>query len=191
MHIWELKKEKKNETNLALYLDFIEKEYKIDCDKNFNKIWDWSVKNTEVFWKSIWDFTKVKGNLGNNLLQESDIFFKNKFFPDTQLSYAENLLKKNNNDPAIIFKSENSFKKVLSWKNLNLNVSLISNWMKSIGLKKGDRVAAYLPNIPETVIAYISTSVVGGIWSSCSPDFGTDSVIDKILTNRAENIIYW
>ena len=83
MHIWELKKEKKNETNLALYLDFIEKEYKIDCDKNFNKIWDWSVKNTEVFWKSIWDFTKVKGNLGNNLLQESDIFFKNKFFPDT------------------------------------------------------------------------------------------------------------
>ena len=179
MHIWELKKEKKNETNLALYLDFIEKEYKIDCDKNFNKIWDWSVKNTEVFWKSIWDFTKVKGNLGNNLLQESDIFFKNKFFPDTQLSYAENLLKKNNNDPAIIFKSENSFKKVLSWKNLNLNVSLISNWMKSIGLKKGDRVAAYLPNIPETVIAYISTSVVGGIWSSCSPDFGTDSVIDR------------
>ena len=179
MHIWELKKEKKDETNLALYSDFIKKKYKIDCNKNFNKIWHWSVNNTAVFWKSIWDFTKVKGNLGSVLLQESDIFFKNKFFPDTQLSYAENLLKKNNSDPAIIFKSENSFKTVLSWRDLNLNVSRISNWMKSNGLKKGDRVAAYLPNIPEAVIAYISTSVVGGIWSSCSPDFGIDGVIDR------------
>jgi len=179
MHIWELKKEKKDETNLALYSDFIKKKYKIDCNKNFNKIWHWSVNNTAVFWKSIWDFTKVKGNLGSILLQESDIFFKNKFFPDTQLSYAENLLKKNNSDPAIIFKSENSFKTVLSWRDLNLNVSRISNWMKSNGLKKGDRVAAYLPNIPEAVIAYISTSVVGGIWSSCSPDFGIDGVIDR------------
>ena len=75
----------------------------------------------------------------------------------------------------------NGYKTALSWKNLNLNVTQVSNWMKSNGIKKGDRVAAYLPNIPETVIAYISTSTLGAVWSSCSPDFGTTGVIDRFL----------
>ena len=113
------------------------------------------------------------------MLKESEVFFKNKFLPNAKLSYAENLLKKNNDDDAIIFKSENGYKTVLSWKDLNLNVATISHWMKLQGLKKGERVAAYLPNIPETVVAYISTAVLGGIWSSCSPDFGTTAVIDR------------
>ena len=84
-----------------------------------------------------------------------------------------------NTEKAIIFRSETGYKTDLSWKNLNLNVEQVSNWMKSNGIKKGDRVAAYLPNIPETVTAYISTSVLGAIWSSCSPDFGTAGVIDR------------
>ena len=95
------------------------------------------------------------------------------------MNYAENLLIKNNNELSIIFKSENGYKNNLSWKNLNLNIAQISSWMKENGIKKGDRVAAYLPNIPETVIAYISTSVLGAVWSSCSPDFGTAGVIDR------------
>ena len=178
-YLWKINKEKLNKTNLALYSNFIKKNYKINVDNNFNLLWKWSIDNNEFFWKSIWDFTKVKGNLGNSLLQKSEIFFKNKFFPNSKLNYAQNLLKKNNNDPAIIFKSENNYKKILNWKDLNLNVSKVSHWMKSNGLKKGDRVAAYMPNIPETVIAYISTAALGGIWSSCSPDFGTDGVIDR------------
>ena len=178
-YLWKINKEKLNKTNLALYSDFIKKNYKINSGNDFNKIWKWSVENPKIFWKSIWDFTKVKGDLGNILLKESDIFYKNKFFPDTRLNYAKNLLKKNNEKKSIIFKSENGYKTDLSWKNLNLNVAQISNWMKSSGIKKGDRVAAYLPNIPETVIAYISTSVLGAIWSSCSPDFGTLGVIDR------------
>ena len=178
-YLWKINKEKLNKTNLALYSDFIKKNYKINSGNDFNKIWKWSVKNPKIFWKSIWDFTKVKGDLGNILLKESDIFYKNKFFPDTRLNYAKNLLKKNNEKKSIIFKSENGYKTDLSWKNLNLHVAQISNWMKSSGIKKGDRVAAYLPNIPETVIAYISTSVLGAVWSSCSPDFGTLGVIDR------------
>jgi len=177
--LWKIKKEKLNKTNLFLYSNFIKKNFKINTGINFNKIWKWSVDNPEIFWKSIWDFTKVKGHLGNNILQESDIFYNNKFFPDTKLSYAENLLNKNATTPAIIFKSENGYRTVLSWKNLNLNVAKISYWMRFNGIKKGDRVAAYLPNIPETVIAYLGTSAIGAIWSSCSPDFGTDGVIDR------------
>ena len=178
-YLWKINKEKLNKTNLALYSDFIKKNYKINSGNDFNKIWKWSVKNPKFFWKSIWDFTKVKGDLGNILLKESDIFYNNKFFPDTRLNYAKNLLKKNNEKKSIIFKSENGYKTDLSWKNLNLHVAQISNWMKSSGIKKGDRVAAYLPNIPETVIAYISTSVLGAVWSSCSPDFGALGVIDR------------
>ena len=178
-YLWKINKRKLNKTNLALYSNFIKKSYKVNSSNDFNKIWKWSVDNPKIFWKSIWDFTKVKGELGNILLQESDIFFKNKFFYDTRLSYAENLLKKNNKNPAIIFKSENGYKTILSWKDLNFNVAQISEWMKLNGINKGDRVAAYLPNLPETVIAYISTSTLGAIWSSCSPDFGTAGVIDR------------
>ena len=176
---WKLNKEKLNKTNLYLYSNFIKQVFKIDAQNDFNKIWKWSIENPKNFWKSIWDFTKVKGNLGNILLQESDIFFKNRFFPDSKLNYAENILVKNNEKPAIIFKSENGYKNNLSWKDLNSNVAKISNWMKDNGIKKNDRVAAYLPNIPETVIAYISAAALGAIWSSCSPDFGTNGVIDR------------
>jgi len=177
--LWKIKKEELNKTNFFLYSNFIKQNFKIDTGNDFNKIWKWSVDNTEIFWKSIWDFTKVKGVLGKNLLQKSNIFYNNKFFPDTKLSYAENLLKKNNTTPAIIFKSENGYRTALSWKDLNLNVAKISDWMRTNGLQKGDRVAAYLPNIPETVTAYLGTSAVGAIWSSCSPDFGTAGVIDR------------
>jgi len=178
-YLWKINDEKLNKTNLAIYSDFIRKRYNFDSKNNFNKIWRWSIENPEDFWKSIWDFTKVKGRLGNISFQKSNIFFKNRFFPDAKLNYAQNLLKKNNSDPAIIFKSENGYKKTLSWKELNFSVIQISEWMRSNGIKKGDRVAAYLPNIPETVIAYISSSTVGAIWSSCSPDFGTLGVIDR------------
>ncbi len=178
-YLWKINKGKLNKTNLALYSNFIKKKYKVNSGNDFNKIWKWSVDNPKIFWKSIWDFTKVKGDLGNTLLKESNIFYKNRFFPDARLNYAKNLLKKNNEKKSIIFKSENGYKTALSWKNLNLNVTQVSNWMKSNGIKKGDRVAAYLPNIPETVIAYISTSVLGAVWSSCSPDFGTAGVIDR------------
>ena len=180
-YLWKINKEKLNKTNLALYSNFIKKKYKVNSGNDFNKIWKWSVDNPKIFWKSIWDFTKVKGDLGNTLLKESNIFYKNRFFPDARLNYAKNLLKKNNEKKSIIFKSENGYKTALSWENLNLNVTQVSNWMKSNGIKKGDRVAAYLPNIPETVIAYISTSVLGAVWSSCSPDFGTAGVIDRFL----------
>ena len=178
-YLCKINKEKLNETNLAKYSDFIKKKYNMDSGNDFNKIWKWSIDNPKFFWKSIWDFTKVKGKLGNSLLKESDIFFKNSFFPYAKLNYAENLLVKNNNKLSIIFKSENGYKNNLSWKNLNLNIAQISSWMKENGIKKGDRVAAYLPNIPETVIAYISTAVLGAVWSSCSPDFGTAGVIDR------------
>ena len=183
-YLWKINKERLKNTNLFLYSNFIKKKFKIDTSNDFNKLWKWSVDNTDIFWQSIWDFTKVIGKQGNILFQESDIFYKTKFFPKAKLNYAQNLLKKNSKKPAIIFKSENGYRTELSWRNLNLNIRKISTWMRSNGIKKGDRVAAYLPNIPETVIAYLSTSTLGAIWSSCSPDFGSAGVIDRFSQIR-------
>ena len=177
--LWKANSNKLSKTNLSVYSRFIKKNYKLNSNNNFNKIWNWSVSNPSIFWKSIWDFTKVKGTKGNILLKRSNIFFKNKFFPNAKLNYAKNLLKKNSSDTAIIFKSENGYKTKLSWKKLNLNVTKVSQWMNSVGVKKSDRVAAYLPNIPEAVIAYLSSAKIGAIWSSCSPDFGTSAVVDR------------
>jgi len=188
-YIWKINKEKLKETNLAKYSDFLKANYKINSNNDFSKIWRWSVENPQIFWKSIWDFTKVKGEIGNTLFKESSIFHKNRFFPEAKLSYAQNILSKNNTESAIIFKSENGYKTKLSWKNLNVNVSQISNWMKNNGLNKGDRVAAYLPNIPEAVVAYISTTAIGAIWSSCSPDFGEEGVISRFSQIKPKILI--
>ena len=177
--LWQISEEKLIKTNLFLYSKFINKKFKVEKTTDFNKIWKWSIENPKTFWKSIWEFTKVKGNPGKIFLKESKTFYKNKFFPDAQLNYAENLLKKNDSKPAIIFKSENGYRTIKSWEKLNLDVANLSQWMKTSGINKGDRVAAYVPNIPEAVIAYLATSVIGGVWSSCSPDFGTFGVIDR------------
>ena len=177
--LWEINKQKLQNTNLALYSDFVKERYNVNAGSDFNKIWQWSIDNPSIFWKSIWDFTKVKGDVGKVYFKESNIFFKNKFFPEAKLNYAENLLVKNNEESAIIFKSENGYKTNVTWSNLNSKVSQISSWMQFSGIEKGDRVAAYCPNIPETVIAYLSTSTLGAIWSSCSPDFGINGAVDR------------
>ena len=179
--LWKLKEEKLNKTNLFSYSSYIKKNFNIDCGNDYNKLWKWSVDNNTDFWNSIWDFTKVKGHKGKIILEKSNIFYKNKFFPDAQLNYTENLLKKFDKNPAIIFKSENGYRTSVSWEKLYSNVKKISKWMNSCGIRKGDRVAAYLPNIPETVEAYLSSSSIGAIWSSCSPDFGSKGVIDRFL----------
>ena len=177
--LWQLPKEKIEKTNLFYYSKFLKKNLNLNFNTDYEAIWNWSVNNPASFWKSIWNFTKVKGNLGKNLLKKSDIFFKNKFFPDAKLNYTENLLRKNDKTSAIIFRSENGYKATLSWEDLNLNIAKVSDWMICNGIKKGDRVAAYIPNVPEAVIAYLGTSTIGAIWSSCSPDFGTAGVIER------------
>ena len=87
-YLWKINKEKLKKTNLARYSNFIKRNYKIDLGYNFNKLWKWSIDNPKIFWKSIWDFTKIKGDPGNIFLKKSNIFYKNRFFPDGKLNYA-------------------------------------------------------------------------------------------------------
>ena len=143
------------------------------------KICKWSIENLGEFWKSVWNFGKIKGKLGKNFFISSNIFYKSKFLNDSFLNYSENLLKKDDDSKALTFISENGYKEHRSWKELKNNTIKLSNWLKEINITKNDRVVAYLPNCIETVEAYLSSALVGAIWSSCSPDFGIRGVIER------------
>ena len=177
--LWEASKNKKTNSNLYAYEKFISKKFNLKLDHNYKKILNWSIKNSGKFWSSIWDYCKIKGTKSNIELIVSKIFYKNFFLPKSKLNFAENLITKNNKSKAITFISENGFREERNWLELNNNVSKIIKFFNKIKLKKNDRVAAYLPNFIETVEAFLATSSLGAIWSSCSPDFGINGVIER------------
>ncbi len=169
----------KKNSNLFAFENYISKKLKIKFNRNYKKLLNWSIKNSPEFWSRFWDFSKIKGIKSNKNFRKSKTFYKNLFLPGSKLNFGENLLSKNNNEKAVTFISENGFREERSWKQLNLNTNKISKFLKKINIKKGDRVAAYMPNTIETVEAFIATTSLGGIWSSCSPDFGSKGVIER------------
>jgi acetoacetyl-CoA synthetase len=177
--LWEASSSQKKKSLLLSYEQFISKKFKKNFNQKYANILKWSIKNPGNFWSSIWDFSEIKGFKSKIKIKKSKIFYKNKFLPNSKLNFAENLLSKNNKDKAITFISENGFREERNWQELNLNVSKVSKFLKSIKIKKKDRVAAYLPNSIEAVEAFIASSLLGAIWSSCSPDFGVKGVVER------------
>tara|TARA_A100001011_G_scaffold377062_1_gene440331 strand:+ start:473 stop:2398 length:1926 start_codon:yes stop_codon:yes gene_type:complete len=151
----------------------------LDFKNNFKKLWKWSIDNPEIFWSKFWDFSKIIGTKGNIILEKNKIFNKSKFFPDSKLNYSENILKKRTSEVAINFLSEKGFEEIISWKDLYEKVCRFSNYLKKTNIKKGDRVAAYVPNKIESIIAFLACAKNGIIWSSCSPDFGVQGAVDR------------
>jgi len=178
--LWKANQSQKNDSNLYKYEKFISYKYKFKVNQKYNKLLQWSINNPEKFWNSIWDFSNVKG-IKKKKIEKSNIFFKNKFLKNSKLNFAENLLSKNDDSKAITFIGENGIKKVRTWRELNTNVHKLITYFKSIKIKEKDRIVAYLPNLIETVESFIATSAIGSIWSSCSPDFGTNGVIERFL----------
>jgi len=177
--LWEASLNQKNNSLLYKYEQFITKKYNKKFYHKYKNLLKWSIKNSEDFWSSIWDFSKVKGLKGKKKIKRSKIFYKNIFLPKAKLNFAENLLSKNNKDKAITFISENGFREERNWQQLNNNLSKVSKFLKNVKIKKNDRVAGYLPNSIETVEAFLGSTSLGAIWSSCSPDFGANGVIER------------
>jgi len=177
--LWEATQKIKINSNLYKFEKFISQKYNLNFKYNYQKILNWSIKNSSIFWHEVWNFCEVNGIKSKSKINKSKIFYKNKFLPNYKLNFAENLLVKNNNDKAVTFISENGFREERTWSQLNNNVGKIYKFLKNIKIKKNDRVAAYLPNTIETVEAFIGTSSLGAIWSSCSPDFGINGVVER------------
>ena len=177
--LWEATSYQKKNSILFSFENYISKKYNINFRRNYERLLDWSIKNSCKFWSSFWDFAEIKGIKGKKEIKKSKIFYKNLFLPNSKLNFGENLLSKNNNEKAITFISENGFREVRTWSQLNQNTNKIIQFFKRIKINQKDRIAAYTPNIIETVEAFIATSTIGAIWSSCSPDFGTQGVIER------------
>ncbi len=187
--LWHPSKIQKKNSNLFKFEKFISNRFSRKFNENYEKIHRWSVNNPGKFWDSIWDFAKVKGNKSNKKIKQSKKFFKNIFLPKSKLNFCENLLSKNTNEKAITFISENGYRETRNWKQLNKNVKNISYFLKNINIKSKDRVAAYMPNTSETVEAFLGTVAIGAIWSSCSPDFGINGVVERFSQIKPKVLI--
>ena len=164
--LWEASLKEKKNSNLYAFEKFISKKIKKKFNLNYKTFLNWTVKNSPEFWNYFWEFSEIKGLKSKKKIKKSKIFYKNLFLPGSKLNFGENLLSKNNDDKAITFISENGFREEKSWRELNLSTGKIVKFLKEIKIKKGDRVAAYMPNTIETVEAFIAASTIGSIWSS-------------------------
>jgi len=143
-------------------------------------LYSYSIERPDSFWNAVWDFCGVVGYRGNGpWLLDGDKMPGARFFPDATLNFAENLLTGVGSGPAIIFKGEDRVKRELSFDELRAQVSGLQQAFRKIGVGPGDRVAAMMPNMPETVVAMLACTSLGAIWSSCSPDFGVQGVLDR------------
>jgi len=140
----------------------------------------YSIENPTEFWRAVWEFCEIVGYAGNEVIIDADQMPGAKWFPGARLNFAENLLRFRDEQTAIMFKSETGDKAELTYKELYTAVAQTASALKAAGVETGDRVAAYMPNLPETVIAMLAATSLGAIWSSCSPDFGIDGVVDRL-----------
>lgn len=146
---------------------------------SYSQLHAWSVEDREGFWSLVWDFCGIVGDKGDNLLVDGDKMPGASFFPDATLNFAENLLKKTGSGDAIVFRGEDKVERRLSWNALHALTSRLQQLFLSLNVKKGDRIAAMMPNMPETVAAMLAAASIGAVWSSCSPDFGEQGVLDR------------
>jgi acetoacetyl-CoA synthetase len=186
--LWEANSQTKSKSNLFEFEKFLAKKFNYTPKKNYKKLYNWTIENPKLFWSSIWEFSNIKG-IKNDKFHFPKEIFKSKFLVKSKLNYAENMLSKNDNSKAVTFISENGYREEKSWNELNNNTLKLINFFKKNKIKEKDRIAAYTVNQIETVESFLATSAIGAIWSSCSPDFGTQGVIERFSQIKPKVLI--
>ncbi|EHS53813.1 acetoacetyl-CoA synthase [Rhizobium sp. PDO1-076] len=146
---------------------------------DYDDFYDWSISERGPFWSAVWDYCDVRGDKGGIDLVDGDVMLKARFFPEARLNFAENLLAKAGDGDALIFRGEDKVSERWSWQRLTATVSRLQQALRDLGISEGDRVAAMMPNMPETIALMLAAASIGAIWSSCSPDFGELGVLDR------------
>ncbi len=148
--------------------------------QNYSELYDWSINHPEEFWPAVWHFCGVKASrLWDEVLTDGDKMPGAKWFSGARLNFAENLLRRRDDKTALIFWGEDKVKRSLSYRDLYQQVAQLAAAMRAQGVTVGDRVAGFMPNMPETIIAMLATTSIGAIWSSCSPDFGVSGAVER------------
>ena len=176
--LWSPSDEQIENSRLTAFASFASKQTGSEFS-SYEKLHHWSCQQGGEFWDVLWDYCGIVGEKGSRIVSDENKMPGASYFPDAQLNYAENLLKYSGDEEAIVFRCEDKLEKRLSRNGLRELVSRFQQAFAAAGLKKGDRVAAMLPNMPETIAAMLAVTSLGAIWSSCSPDFGVKGVLDR------------
>lgn len=146
-----------------------------------NELWQWSVSDPGAFWRSMWDWCSVIGEAGDRDVEEADDFWRWRFLPEATLNVAENLLadRPGANRGAIIERRENGYERETTWVDLRADVAAMAAWMRSAGVEPGDRVAAWMPHVRETIVGFLAAASIGAVFTSTSADFGVEGVVDR------------
>lgn len=177
--LWKPSAAFKQQTNIAKYTQWLQDKKQLAFD-NYHDLWDWSVNEIEDFWASLWEYFDIQSPTSYQTVLSSREMPGAKWFEGANINFAEHVFRHMNSDePAIISKSELHPLQEMSWQTLCDQAASFAAGLRAAGVRKGDRVVAYMANIPEAVIAFLGCASIGAIWSSCSPDFGSPTVIDR------------
>lgn len=177
--LWQPSEKFINQSNLTHYASWLKEKYRLSFD-DYSSLWQWSIDKPADFWKSIAQYFEVRFHSPIKEIMSSDEMPYTKWFEGVTLNYAEHIFsKKTDERPAIIFASERTEISPVSWSELERQTAALQTFFISAGVTQGERVAAYIPNIPEATISLLATISLGAVWSSCSPDFGPESVLDR------------
>lgn len=177
--LWQPSPEQIRQANLTAFMRRVEGEYKIRLP-DYGALYQWSIDEPEAFWCALWSFADVRASRqGEVVLAHGQQMPGARWFPQARLNFAENLLRSRDDAPAIIFQGEDRVRRVLTHNQLYNQVSQRVQALRAAGVESGDRVAGFMPNLPETVVAMLATASIGAAWSSCSPDFGVQGVLDR------------
>ena len=177
--LWQPSPERIADANVTRFAALVRERHGVDTG-DYAALHRWSIENRAAFWSAVWEYGAVIGERGEGpVLVDGDRMPGAKWFPGARLNFAENLLRRRDDAPGIVFRGEDRVRRSLSFSELHDAVSVLAQALLAAGVAKGDRVAGYLPNMPEAVIAMLATASIGAIWSSASPDFGVQGVVDR------------
>ena len=145
---------------------------------DYSSLYRFSIDRPADFWREVWTFCGILGDMGERAVVDLDTMFDARFFPDARLNFAENVLRRRDDGPALVFSGEGRARTV-THAELYSSVARFAAALNAAGIRAGDRVAGYMPNLPETIVAALGAAAIGAVWSSCSPDFGAQGVLDR------------
>ncbi len=177
--MWTPSPERIADSNLTRFMALV-KQHTGEAPRTYEELHAFSLAHPQTFWTLLWDFTRVKAaTRGDRVLVDGDKIPGARFFPDARLNVAENLLRRSDDTPALIFRGEDKVKSQVTWRALGEKVSRIAKALRRLGVEPGDRISAVVANHPDTIMMFLAANSIGAIWSSCSPDFGDRGILDR------------
>ncbi len=177
--LWTPSAARADAAHVSLFRNKINQRFNIELS-DYSELHQWSVDHSVDFWREIWDYAGIQSEIrGSVVLENASAMPGARWFPEARLNFAQNLLRQDVDAPALIFQGEEGGPRTISRAELYQQVRAVATKLKSVGVGVGDRVAGFMPNIPEALVAMLATSSIGAVWSSCSPDFGINGVRDR------------